>query len=223
MFKRILLATDGSPIIERTVLYAGHLARTDHAEIVVVHAYDPPQQYHSYAGYERLATAYRAVAQAVVDEAVQLLRADGAVAWGDVRLGPAAEVIIAAAEEHDVDVIVMGTRGMTNLQEILGSVSAQVLRSVRCPVLQIPSLQPRPASPSLQPHLGQSAGRAVIGTHAVVHSALPCCPQQGPSTWQNHAVWRSGGWLCYSRGTAWQERHERRRVHGYLCCPAQLY
>jgi nucleotide-binding universal stress UspA family protein len=32
----------------------------------------------------------------------------------------------------------MGTRGSSNLQDILGSVSAQVLRSAHCPVLQVP-------------------------------------------------------------------------------------
>jgi nucleotide-binding universal stress UspA family protein len=59
-------------------------------------------------------------------------------AVGETRGAPAAEAIVAAAREHDVDLIVMGMRGSSNLQAILGSVSAQVLRSAHCPVLQIP-------------------------------------------------------------------------------------
>jgi nucleotide-binding universal stress UspA family protein len=138
MFKRILLATDGSPVAEREVLYAEHLARVEPAEIIVVHAYEPPSRYASYAGYDRLLEHYHAVAQAVVDDVVNELREDGVEARGEVRSGPAAEAIIGAATDHAVDLIVMGTRGSSNLQAILGSVSTQVLRSAHCPVLQIP-------------------------------------------------------------------------------------
>src|SRR5262249_34089705 len=138
MFKRILLATDGSPVIEREILYAGHLAQIEQAEIVVLHAYELPERYASYAGYDQLLERYRTVAQAAGDEAVNLLREDGAQARGELRTGLAAEAIIAAARDNDADLIVMGTRGHTNLQEMLGSVSAAVLRYAHCPVLQIP-------------------------------------------------------------------------------------
>lgn len=138
MFKRILLATDGSPVIEREILYAGHLAQVEHAEIIVLHAYEVPARYASYAGYDLLLERYRDVAQALIDEAVEELREDGARAVGELRTGLAAEAIIAAALDHDVDLIVMGTRGSSNLQQMLGSVSAQVLRYAHCPVLQIP-------------------------------------------------------------------------------------
>jgi nucleotide-binding universal stress UspA family protein len=74
----------------------------------------------------------------VVDDAVAELREYGVEAQGELRAGPAAEAIIAAAADHDASLIVMGTRGHSNLQEMLGSVSAQVLRVARCPVLQVP-------------------------------------------------------------------------------------
>ncbi len=138
MFKRIMLATDGSPIVEREVLYAGHLARVEDAEIVVLHAFELPNRYESYQGYDNLAEVYRGVAQALVDEIVQQLREDGVAACGELRSGPAAEAIIQAALDHDISLIIMGTRGSSNLSDMLGSVSAQVLRSSRCPVLQVP-------------------------------------------------------------------------------------
>jgi nucleotide-binding universal stress UspA family protein len=138
MFKRILLATDGSAVIERAVLYTGHLARVEQAEVVVLHAYEPPVNYATYAGYEGLLEGYHTVAQAVVDEAINELHKDNVQARGELRHGSAAAAIIAAAAEHEVDLIVMGTRGHGNLEQILGSVSAQVLRHARCPVLQIP-------------------------------------------------------------------------------------
>jgi nucleotide-binding universal stress UspA family protein len=138
MFKRILLATDGSPVVEREVLYAEHLARVEPAEIIVLHAYEPPDRYADYPGYAQLLEQYDAVARALVEDTVNELREDGVPARGEQRIGPAAEAIISAAEEHDIDLIVMGMRGSSNLRDIIGSVSTQVLRFARCPVLQIP-------------------------------------------------------------------------------------
>ena len=138
MFKRILLTTDGSPVIERAVLYAEHPARVENAEIIVLHAYEPPARYAEHAGYDQLLERYADIAQEVADEVVRELQEDAGPARSEARAGPAAEVIISAAREHDIDLIIMGMRGSGNLQAILGSVSAQVLRSAHCPVLQIP-------------------------------------------------------------------------------------
>ncbi len=138
MFKRILLATDGSPVIERMILYAAHLARKEEAEIIVLHAYELPERYTTYAGYEALCEQYRAVAQNLLDEVIQQLREDGVTVEGELRAGAAADTIIAAARDNHVDLIVMGTRGSSNLQDILGSVSLKVLQHAPCPVLEIP-------------------------------------------------------------------------------------
>jgi nucleotide-binding universal stress UspA family protein len=138
MFKRILLATDGSPVVERQILYAEHLARVEPAEIIVLHIYTPPEGYASYPGYDELLGQYRAIAQAVVDEAIQELREDGIAARGEVQVGAVAEAILGAATDDDIDLIVLGRHSGGNLQELLGGVSAQVLRHASCPVLQIP-------------------------------------------------------------------------------------
>ena len=135
MFKRILLATDGSPVVERQILYAEHLARVESAELFVLHAYEPPARYAEVAGYDILLDRFHEVARAVVDEVVAELHEDGVGAQGEVRAGPPAEAIVAAAAEHNIDLIILGTRGG---QPIGGSVSAQVLRQAHCPVLQIP-------------------------------------------------------------------------------------
>jgi nucleotide-binding universal stress UspA family protein len=41
MFKRILLATDGSPDAEKALAYALDLALRDGAQLIVVHAFEP--------------------------------------------------------------------------------------------------------------------------------------------------------------------------------------
>jgi nucleotide-binding universal stress UspA family protein len=138
MFRRILLATDGSPAVERQILYVEHLARVEPAEVIILHAYEPPAQYTGYAGYDDMLVQYRAVAQAVVDEVVGELNDDGVTAHGELRSGPAADAIIESAIDNAIDLIVLGTSNSGNLQELLGSVSSQVVRRAHYPVLLIP-------------------------------------------------------------------------------------
>ena len=59
MFKRVLLTTDGSPVVERQILYAEHLARVEPADLLVFHAYMPPLQYADTPGYEALLQSYQ--------------------------------------------------------------------------------------------------------------------------------------------------------------------
>lgn len=56
----------------------------------------------------------------------------------DVVFGDPAEEIVRAAERSDVDLVVMGSRGMGKLgSAILGSVAGSVLRHAPCPVLVV--------------------------------------------------------------------------------------
>ena len=139
MFERILFATDGSTAAERILLYVEHLAKVEKTEVIVCHAYELPTHYSSVERYEKLAEEYSAVAQAVVDEAVEQLRQAGVSARGLIRLGMASEAILAIADEVDASLIVMGARGAPSLAEmLLGSVSHQVMRRARRPVLVVP-------------------------------------------------------------------------------------
>ena len=139
MFERILFASDGSTAADRILLYVEHLAKVEKAEVIVCHAYELPAHYSAVDGYEKLAEEYSLVAQAVVNDAVEQLRQAGVSARGMVRLGAAAEVILAIADELNASLIVMGTRGALSLETmLLGSVSHQVVRRARRPVLLIP-------------------------------------------------------------------------------------
>ncbi|RCK13159.1 universal stress protein [Bacillus licheniformis] len=44
--------------------------------------------------------------------------------------------IVSYANHHDVDIVIIGSRGLNTLQEmVLGSVSHKVAKRVKCPVL----------------------------------------------------------------------------------------
>lgn len=57
----------------------------------------------------------------------------------EVRQGPGAEGIINYSKQEQVDMIIMGTKGSSNLaRKLFGSVSIQVAKEAFCPVLLVP-------------------------------------------------------------------------------------
>ena len=141
MFKTIIMAYDGSAGSERVLLYAEHMARTENAEIIVVHAYETPTVYEWTEGYGDLAAEYERIANEATEDAVQALRRSDVNAMADVREGPPLRAILEAVGLHQADMIVMGGRAQKrdNVAEaLLGSVSTAVLRYANCPVLVVP-------------------------------------------------------------------------------------
>jgi len=139
MLRKILFANEGSPAADRALLYVEHLARLESAEVVVVHVFEVPGRYAATEAYEDLRASFDRAAWAVVDDAVTELEKGDIRVRGVVREGPAAHVILQVAEEESASLIVMGTRGPSSAAELLlGSVSAEVLRRARCPVLAVP-------------------------------------------------------------------------------------
>ena len=55
-----------------------------------------------------------------------------------VRVGESVREIIKYADEHDIDMIVIGTHGRTGLSHLLiGSVAEKLIRIAKCPVLSV--------------------------------------------------------------------------------------
>jgi nucleotide-binding universal stress UspA family protein len=140
MFRRILFAHNATPAAERALIYVEHLAREEASEVVVLHVYQALERYIATSGYAALAEQLEAVAQEVVNDTVEYLQKAEVSARGVVGTGAStARVIIETAEEEDVSLIVLGTRGPTKVSDLLlGDVSTEVLRNARCPVFLVP-------------------------------------------------------------------------------------
>ncbi|MBN1934939.1 MAG: universal stress protein [Anaerolineae bacterium] len=139
MFSRILFAHDGGMLAERALVYLEHIARIETAEVIVLHVYQVPERYTATDGYETLRAQYEVVAQEIVDDAVELLRERGVTVQGLVLAGDSAQVILETAMREKIALIVMGTRGPSNITDVmLGDVSLEVLRHAHCPVLVVP-------------------------------------------------------------------------------------
>jgi len=139
MFRKILFANEGSPASDRALLYVEHLALVDNAEVIVLHAFQVPANYSTSDSYEELHQAFQKVAWSVVDDVVGEMEHNGVRVRGLVREAPAARAILVVADEEGASRIVRGPRGPASAQELLlGSVSTEVLRFSRCPVMTVP-------------------------------------------------------------------------------------
>lgn len=139
MFSKILFAHDGGMLAERAMVFLEHVARIENAEVIVVHAYQVPERYSATEGYEALRAQFESVAHEIVDDAVEHLQEQQIMARGIVASGNTARVILETADQENVSLIVIGSRGPSSVADVmLGDVSLEVLRYAHCPVLVVP-------------------------------------------------------------------------------------
>lgn len=143
MFRRILVAVDGSHVSDGALAEALDLARDQQAELRIVHVVDTvPQEIPVvFLDFDAYREAALATGRAVLGEAVAAARS------ADVDAEPELVEILSAhpsigileeAVRWSADLIVMGTHGRTGLMHLLlGSVAESVVRDGRFPVLLI--------------------------------------------------------------------------------------
>jgi nucleotide-binding universal stress UspA family protein len=135
MYERILVALDHSAVSERVLAAAKELAAMSKAKVWVLHLRE--REVIAQMGDVPAETGDEATA--AVDSAVKELTGLGMEAQGEVRnttFGHAAREIMEDAKEHDVNVIVMGSRGRGDLAgAILGSTAHKVIHLADRPVL----------------------------------------------------------------------------------------
>ncbi|HSY46368.1 MAG TPA: universal stress protein [Steroidobacteraceae bacterium] len=138
MFKKILLAYDGSEPARKAFDRCLGMAQCFAAELSIVAVVRPPEfaeDVETEAVIENARAHYQTElaklrAQADAGSAIQPLM--------HIRVGHPAEQIIAAAEEWGADLIVTGHRGRGLFERwLLGSVSRVVIAYARCAVLVV--------------------------------------------------------------------------------------
>ena len=136
MFKKILLAVDGSEHARRAIPVAVELARLAGGEVFVVHIHEKePVSRESYDVETRSAAAM------LVEAAYELVVKSGAAARSQLRVAAADQVareLLLAADEYGANAIVVGSRGLGAFAELLlGSVAHKVVQLAKCPVVVV--------------------------------------------------------------------------------------
>jgi nucleotide-binding universal stress UspA family protein len=136
MFSRILVAVDGSPYSEPAVSTATQVATKFDSQVFVLHVREHDR---GRAGAFPLETPREA--SELVSKTVKALREEAVWATGEVRAavaGQAANEIVDTAKTEGSDLIIMGSRGLSDIASIfVGSVTHKVLQLAHIPVLVV--------------------------------------------------------------------------------------
>ena len=134
-FKRILLATDGSPESEAALLSTIAIAHTSSAKVRVAHVWNLELRHR----HDSSDVEVRNDATRLVDTAVGRLEAAGVLADREIvraDVDHVAAAIAATAKSFEADLVVVGSRGLSDWQSMFKhSVSHRLLCAVDCPVL----------------------------------------------------------------------------------------
>ena len=146
MIKKILIAVDGSRHSMKCVEYGAQVAKGLGAEVLLFHVVKPynlPESLKQFAKTEHMATIdsdlLKIGAQHLLAGAMDLARSAGLKDVDiEIEEGPIARTIVARAEKFGADLIVIGSRGMGDLEGMLrGGVSHRVEILAKCPVLVV--------------------------------------------------------------------------------------
>ena len=140
MYDDVLVPTDGGDRMDAVVDRAVDIAQTRDATVHTVSVVDERAFLTLDDDLEtEVAADLEREAKAAVD-AVETVAAEAGVSVETAtRRGKPASEILAVADGHDVDLIVIGSRGAQNYEaNLLGSVSEQLVNDANVPVLVVP-------------------------------------------------------------------------------------
>ncbi len=172
----ILVPVDFSDCSRKGLQYAIRFANEFGARIILLHA--------TYLGYiyssegtaiydiPALQKAARKDAQRHMRQLVRSVNFEGVKFETAFTDGSAALDICAFAKDHDVDLIVTSTHGLTGFQHVLiGSIAEKIVRHALCPVLVVPS-HPQTRMANLKPDRHRAQQKPGESPDAVKRPAL---------------------------------------------------
>lgn len=134
--RRILHPTDFSPASVNALAWAIHLAKENHAELLLIHVLPPPTPiYEAESALPPQAeSAMSDLKRKVKKENVSVKRL---FLKGTLSID---KQIVQATKSLQADLIVMGTHGRIGISRLLtGSVTSRVIARAHCPVLVVPA------------------------------------------------------------------------------------
>ena len=149
--KKILVPVDGSDLSFKAAEYAIHLAKADNAEITALNVVEDIKQggaigLQAKYGNVSLVDAFRKVrkdsAEQWMNKISQEAKSEGVTFKSEIiddeDATSEAGVITGYAQQHKVDLIVIGSKGRSKLERLLmGGVTNAVVNSAKTPVLVV--------------------------------------------------------------------------------------
>jgi nucleotide-binding universal stress UspA family protein len=134
--EKVLIPVDGSDSSRNAAKYAAHLVNARSPKLYLLHVWEPVNMTIGGEMAEKLRKNAEAKAMAVLEEYKKLLEPCGLEVELIARSGRPDYVILNVQDELECDLIVIGSRGLSVLENvIMGSVVTRVLEGASCPVL----------------------------------------------------------------------------------------
>lgn len=143
MFERILYPTDFSDVAKKALQYVKQLKDAGGREIIVLHVIDQSNLdlLSSYSSIQDYLNIEREIEERAAQEIafiVNDLKHLGFTVRARIERGLPFREVLRVADEERPSVIVLGSHGKSNLEEIfLGSVSEKVVRKARYPIMVV--------------------------------------------------------------------------------------
>jgi nucleotide-binding universal stress UspA family protein len=136
--KTILVPVDGSDPSLRATTYALEMAARFGANILLVHCHRPFPDVLGEPFYQQAVNKILKKCDELVEPYRGLIAASGTIYTERILEGPPREAILTVARVEECDLIVIGSRGLSNVKGIiLGSVTHRILHGAPCPVLVV--------------------------------------------------------------------------------------
>ncbi|MBR1419941.1 MAG: universal stress protein [Selenomonadaceae bacterium] len=135
MAQNILVPIDGSESSDRAVEYAVNLAQIYQAKLNFLYVANINQLAINAALSDAILAAVKNAGQTILDRAAELVP-DGIECESVQETGMPAVSILEFVRDRNIDMIVMGSRGLGIVEGVLlGSVSQYVMERAKCPVM----------------------------------------------------------------------------------------
>lgn len=147
MFSKILIPLDGSKLAEKVLPYATEIAQRFNADLLLVRVLQPmvviPGNHETSSYRLDLLQSIETEATLYLKNIQKSLTAQGlSVKFDLLEGGPIAEMIIEAAVDQNIDLIVISTHGYSGSKRwVYGSVANKVLQQAPCPVFLVRAIE----------------------------------------------------------------------------------
>ena len=138
MFRKILLAYDGSEGAKLALEKSGEIVRAAHAELHILAVGRIPEYAETVSEVEEAKEQAKSYYSKVMDEAVNILQQRGLSASVHMEFGKPGDVILRIAENLNVDLAILGTNPHSALRRrVLGATVDKVVDHAHCSVLVV--------------------------------------------------------------------------------------
>lgn len=138
-YRKILVAYDGSPSAKNALSLAGQLAKEDKSWIKVLAVVPSYEGDLDLIGVSNIKEAIAGPGERLLADARQFAESEDLHILTNLEQGEPYEKIVHVADEENCDLIIMGRRGLNNLErELMGSVTARVIGHTTKDVMVVP-------------------------------------------------------------------------------------